>query len=329
MDQSIKRVSIGKWLKGNSGHLVSYGGLIFCIILFTVLPPIFGQSMWSSAKLGTLVSDVIVTALMAVGAVFVYALGNLDISIGSQMRVYATLMVIMGNLTGSLLYGILISLVISVVIAIINGAAGQVLKIHPVVSSLVFMMALSGVSSMIYVTMGSRNIRLDAKLVDFTIFKETWFMVLVLVVEIFIVSYLFYFTKFGKNARAIGANPLAAEQSGISLLKYKIVCYVIMGLCVVVASLFQMGYTGSASDSTGTGFEMNVMVALILGGMPLSGGMKTRVSAAVVGSLIFSILKVGLPLIGVPNNFTFLIKALIFIVVVLLTCRKKEGSLPR
>lgn len=327
MDQSIKRVSLGKWLKGNSRHLVSYGGLIFCILLFTILPPLFGQNMWSATKLSTLVSDVIVTALMAVGAVFVYALGNLDISIGSQMRVYATLMVIMGNLTGSLLYGILISLVISVVIAIINGAAGQVLKIHPVVSSLVFMMALSGISSIIYVKMGSRNIRLLS--IDNGIFKETWLMVLVLVVEILVVSYLFYFTKFGKNARAIGANPVAAEQSGISLLKYKIVCYIIMGICVVVASVFQMGYTGSSSDSTGMGFEMNVMVALILGGMPLSGGMKTRVSAAVVGALIFSILKVGLPLIGVPNNMTFLIKALIFIVVVLITCRKKDGSLPR
>lgn len=327
MEQSIKKFSLASWLKGNSGHLVSYGGLIFCIILFTVLPPFFGQSMWSAAKLETLVSDVIVIALMSVGAVFVYSLGNLDISIGSQMRIYATLMVILGNLTGSLFYGILISIVISVVIAVINGAAGQILKIHPVVSSLVFMMALSGVSSIIYVKQGTRNIRLTS--IDYGIFKETWLMVLVLVIEVLIVSYLFYYTKFGKNARAIGANPLAAEQSGISLLKYKIICYIIMGICVVVASVFQMGYTGSASDSTGMGFEMNVMVALILGGMPLSGGMKTRVSAAVVGALIFSILKVGLPLIGVPNNMTFLIKALIFIIVVLLTCRKKEGALPK
>ena len=90
-----------------------------------------------------------------------------------------------------------------------------------------------------------------------------------------------------------------------------------------------MGYTGSASDSTGIGFEMNVMVALILGGMPLSGGMKARVSAAVVGAFIFSLLKVGLPMIGVPNNLTFLIKAIMFIIVVLLTSRKKGRVLPR
>ena len=98
---------------------------------------------------------------------------------------------------------------------------------------------------------------------------------------------------------------------------------------MVLAALFQMGYTGSASDSTGTGFEMNVMVALILGGMRLSGGMGAKVSCAVVGAFTYSLLDVGLPLIGVPNNMTFLIKAIIFIAVVLITCRQKKAVLPR
>lgn len=326
MDQSIKSKSFTSWIKGNARHLVPYGGLIFCIILFSILPPIFGTNMWSATKISTLVSDVIVVALMSVGAVFVYSLGNLDISIGSQIRLYATLLVIMGNITGNLFLGIVVSIIISTVIGMLNGAAGQVLKIHPVVSSVTFSMALTGITTIIYVSQGSRNIRLSG--IEISIFKETWFMALVLVLEVLIVSYLFYYTKLGKNARAIGANPVVAEQSGINLLKYKMICYVILGVCVVIASLFQMGYTGSASDSTGIGFEMNVMVALILGGMPLSGGMKARVSSAIIGSLIFSILKVGLPLIGVPNNMTFLIKAVIFIVVVLITCRKKGGPLP-
>ncbi|MCD8217080.1 MAG: hypothetical protein LUD01_03375, partial [Clostridiales bacterium] len=137
------------------------------------------------------------------------------------------------------------------------------------------------------------------------------------------------YTKFGKHAKAIGANPTAARQSGVNLLRYKMICYIIMGICIVVASVFQMGYTGSASDATGTGFEMNVMVALILGGMPLSGGMKSRVSAAIVGAFTYSLLDVGLPLIGVPTNMTFLVKAIIFLIVVLITCRKHGGTLPR
>ena len=316
------------WLKKHSAHVAAYSGLALCVVFFTILTPIFGESIWSAAKIKTLMQNVIVLALMSVGATFVYSLGSMDISIGRQVGLYATLVVIIGNATGSLLWGILLSLVISVVISAINGAAGEVLNIHPVISSLVFQMVISGVSSVMYNSLGSRNVALMNTL-DVSIFRQTWFMILALVIEVLIVGYLFNFTKLGKNAKAIGANPTAARQSGINLVQYKVYAYIIMGVCVVLAALFQMGYTASASDSTGTGFEMNVMVALILGGMPLSGGMRSKVSCAIVGSFTYALLSVGLPMLGVAANQVFVIKAVLFLIVVVLTCRKKTGILPR
>lgn len=316
------------WLKKHSAQVAAYSGLVLCIVFFTILTPIFGESIWSAAKIKTLMQNVIVLALMSVGATFVYSLGSMDISIGRQVGLYATLTVIIGNATGSLVWGILLSLVISVVISAINGAAGEVLNIHPVISSLVFQMVISGVSSVMYNSLGSRNVAL-MNTIDVSIFRQTWFMILALVIEVLIVGYLFNFTKLGKNAKAIGANPTAARQSGINLVQYKVYAYIIMGVCVVLAALFQMGYTASASDSTGTGFEMNVMVALILGGMPLSGGMKSKVSCAIVGSFTYALLSVGLPMLGVAANQVFVIKAVLFLIVVVLTCRKKTGVLPR
>lgn len=316
------------WLKKHSAQVAAYSGLVLCIVFFTILTPIFGESIWSAAKIKTLMQNVIVLALMSVGATFVYSLGSMDISIGRQVGLYATLTVIIGNTTGSLLWGILLSLVISVVISAINGAAGEVLNIHPVISSLVFQMVISGVSSVMYNSLGSRNVALMNS-IDVSIFRQTWFMILALVIEVLIVGYLFNFTKLGKNAKAIGANPTAARQSGINLVQYKVYAYIIMGVCVVLAALFQMGYTASASDSTGTGFEMNVMVALILGGMPLSGGMRSKVSCAIVGSFTYALLSVGLPMLGVAANQVFVIKAVLFLIVVVLTCRKKTGVLPR
>jgi ribose transport system permease protein len=323
----LKNIQSKDFFKTHTTDIAAYSGLLLCIIIFSIIPTFFGESIWTAAKLATLMSDVIVMALMAVGAIFVYALGNMDVSIGKQVGLYATLMVVLGNTTGSLVYGIVLSFLISIIIGIINGATGEALKIHPIISSLVFMMILGGVSSITYNNLGSRNISL--KTINYSIFKNPWLMILVLLIEILVISYLFNFTKFGKYAKAIGANPVAAMQSGINLVKYKVICYIIMGICVVVASIFQMGYTGSASDSTGTGFEMNVMVALILGGMPLAGGMRSKVSYAIIGAFTYSLLDVGLPLIGVAPNQVFLIKAIIFMVVVLITCRKPNGTLPR
>ena len=273
------------------------------------------------------ISDVIVTALLSVGAVFVYALGNIDISTGKQVGLYATLMVVIQQQTGSLLWGVLLSFLIAIFIAIVNAITGELLHIYAIIPSVVFMFVLSGLSTIIYSNLGCRSISLYNY--DYSIFKNPWVMVGTLIIESLLVAFVFNKTMVGKYTKAIGANAISASQGGANIIKYKVMAYIVMGVCTVVASLFQMGYTASASDSTGTGYELNVMIALILGGMPLSGGMKSRVSSALVGAMTFSLLNVGLPLIGVPVNFTFMVKALIFMIVVLITCRKRGGVLPR
>ena len=72
MQEAVKATSavpVREWLKKNATTVASYGGLIFCILLFTIVTPLKGESIWSAEKLGTLMSNVIVTALMSVGAV--------------------------------------------------------------------------------------------------------------------------------------------------------------------------------------------------------------------------------------------------------------------
>jgi ribose transport system permease protein len=325
--QEREKQSLIQWIKKHSSTVASLGGLVFCIIFFTIGTGLKGESIWSGDKLSTLIGDVIVTALMAVGAVFIYSLGNMDVSIGRQIGLYSTMLVLIGNATGSLLPGILACIAVAVIIGIINGAAGELLHMYSVISSVVFMMVISGITTIIYSNVGSKNIILSG--VDLSFFRSPVNMVIVLVIEYLVIGYFFYFTKFGKYARSIGANQTAAAQSGVNIIKYRVIPYIFLAFCLVTASLFQMGYTGAASDATGTGFEMNVMVSLILGGMPLKGGMKSRLSCAVIGALTFSLLAVGLPIIGVPTRMTFMIKAIIFLVVVLITCRQKSGPLPR
>ncbi|MBQ3278253.1 MAG: hypothetical protein IJG94_03730 [Clostridia bacterium] len=325
--QDREKQNLVQWIKKHSSTVASLGGLVFCIIFFTIGTGMKGESIWSGDKLSTLIGDVIVTALMAVGAVFIYSLGNMDVSIGRQVGLYSTMLVLIGNATGSLLPGILACIVVAVIIGIINGAAGELLHMYSVISSVVFMMVISGITTIIYSNVGSKNIILSG--VDLSFFRSPVNMVIVLVIEYLVIGYFFYFTKYGKYARSIGANQTAAAQSGVNIIKYRVIPYIFLAFCLVTASLFQMGYTGAASDATGTGFEMNVMVSLILGGMPLKGGMKSRLSCAVIGALTFSLLAVGLPIIGVPTRMTFMIKAIIFLVVVLITCRQKSGPLPR
>lgn len=322
-----KESSLKKWLGKYGSFLISYGGLIFCLLLFTIVTPLFGESIWSPEKIATLMSNMIVTALMSVGAVFIYAMGNLDISIGKQIGLYTTLMVVLGNATDSLLLPIVVCLALSVVIAVINGGAGPLFNIISIIPSVVVMQVLGGIITMIYADFGARSVSL--RTIDYGVFKSPVLMFVVLLIETVIAGLLFNYTRIGKYAKALGENRTAAMQSGVNLLKFRILGYICAGFCFVLAAVFQMGYTGSASDSTGTGFEMNIMVALILGGMPISGGVRSRISAAIIGSLTFSLLDVGLPMIGLPIRMTFIVKAAIFLVVVLITSRQKGSALPK
>ena len=213
--QEREKQTLQQWLKKHGSSVASIGGLLFCAVFFTITTGLKGESIWSASKLSTLIGDVIVTALMAVGAVFIYSLGNMDVSIGKQVGLYSTLLVLIGNATGNLLIAILACLAIAVIIGIINGSAGELLHMYSVISSVVFMMVLSGVSTIIYSNLGTRNISMNPG-IDLTLFRQPWFMAVVLIIETAVIGYFFYFTKFntpGPSAPTRPPPPRAASTS--------------------------------------------------------------------------------------------------------------------
>ncbi len=154
-------------------------------------------------------------------------------------------------------------------------------------------------------------------------------LLLAIVVVAIIVTYLFNFTKLGKYTRAIGASKVISKQSGINVTKWQVLAYVVFGACVALGSLVMLSRTGSAGKGTGSGYAMDIMICLILGGMPLSGGMKSKVRSALIGTFTYVLLTNDLTTMGVPLQFINFAKACIFLVIVLMTCRKKDGTLPR
>lgn len=101
------------------------------------------------------------------------------------------------------------------------------------------------------------------------------------------------------------------------------------GVCVAIGSFIMLTRTGSAGKGTGSGYAMDIMICLILGGMPLSGGMKSKVSSALVGTFTYVLLTNDLTTMGVDLNMINFVKAVIFIAIIMVTCRKKDAVLPR
>ena len=320
----MKEKAIGKgWLAAHAGDLLSYGGLVLCLIVFSVLSQ---GRLWSAYNIRILIQAVCVYAILSLGAVFIYSMGYMDISVGAQVGVYCILCILTTNATGSLLAGFLVILGLALVCGLINGYVSVMLGLPSIVTSIFLSSIFGGAQVLLMERVGINSVSIEA---DVSFFKDTKVMVAAIVIIALIALYLYNFTQLGKYIKGIGANETATKYSGVSTTKWKVFAYAFFGICVAIAAFFLTARTGAAGKGTGTGYAMDIMVALLLGGMPLSGGMRSRVSKAVVGAFTFSLLEVGLPLIGVPNEMTFFVKAIIFIIVVLITCRKHSGTLPR
>ena len=301
--------------------VLPYLGLILTVIVFYFTT---GGKIFNAYNQRILIQQTIALSLICIGGVFTYTLGGLDVSLGASLGLCTLIEATVINATGSLLLGFVLAILLAVSFGVFNGYASIKLHLPTIVTSLFLMFIGNGVQTLI--TLQTDTIKANY---NFALFKDKNFQIAVLAGVFLVALYLYRFTRIGKNLRAMGANKKCAAQAGVSLVKYQLIAYVIIGVCIAISSLFVLGRTGSSSRVTGAGYHMDVMVALILGGMPLSGGMKSRLSAAIIGPFTYTLLSNGLTLSGVLVSQVPIIKALIFFAIVVLTCRKKGLVLPR
>ena len=212
----------------------------------------------------------------------------------------------------------------------LNGTVGVLLGLPSVVTSLFLMFFFTGAQVLLMEGTGENTIYVrDVTLKPADRDMYSLMLVAIIVVVLLVATYFFKFTKLGKYTRAIGANETTAKQSGVNTIKWRVAGYMALGVCVALGSFVLLTRTGSAGKGTGTGYAMDIMICLILGGMPLKGGMKSKISSALIGAFTYTLLSSVLTTMGVELQMINFVKALIFLVIVLVTCRKKDGVLPR
>lgn len=319
----MKETKVKDWFLNHGSDILSYGGLILCIIIFSVLSD---GRLWSAYNVRVLIQSACVYAILSMGALFIYSMGYMDISVGAQVGVYCILCIVITNKTGSLLMGFLAILGIALICGLINGYVAVMLGLPSIVTSIFLMSIFSGIQYLAMEKLGVNTINIQC---DMSMFKSVEFMFGMIVVIALISIYLYKFTQLGEYVKSIGANEQATACSGINTTKWKVIAYIFFGICVAIAAFMLTARTGSAGQGTGTGYAMDIMVALLLGGMPLSGGMKSKISSSLIGAFTYVILSNGLNLAHVKPEYGYVIKAIVFLAVILITCRKKEGVLPR
>ena len=325
--KKITGADVWKFAKAQKNSLIRYGAFALVLIVFAITT---GGKLFSTYNIKSIISQVTPLLIMSVGLIFVFAHGGMDISVGAVVGLCSLLSVYVLNDTGSVFLVLLTCIAVSVACYLINGGSSIFFKIMSTISSLAIMFAARGIVTY-NVSRTEDTIRFtDSSLVK--LFSDNYgFMIASCVIIVLIGKVLFDYTKLGKQAKAIGDNPLGAAQSGANVNLIKMLCYVAAGVCVGIASVFAISRVGSVSENMGSGREMDVLIALILGGMTLSGGTGSRLSSAVIGSVTYVLLSNGLSISGVPTNYISLVKGILFLAIVVLTLRQSKNirELPR
>ncbi len=288
-------------------------GLIFVFVLFTFLTD--GRLIKS---LPLAMSQVYVIMIAAMGVFFIMTMGGLDFSQGSILGLSAIAVCYTSRYSIEL--SILAGIVTGACIGAVNGYFYVNRKIKSFIVTICTMFLFRGLIK--YLTTNS-PVAGSAMIVmwDTTAFKVG--VTAFIIITGFIV---FNCTKFGTYLRAIGAGEKAAMFAGIKTDRVKFLVYVLAGAITGFAAFVSVIKVGSVTSNGGNQLETQILIALVLGGMPISGGALARFSNVVVGALLFVILSSGLSMMGFSTQMMQLIQGIVFLMFVAVFADRKSIS---
>lgn len=224
----------------------------------------------------------------------------------------------------------LVVMVVCAAAGMISGFTVAVFKVPPFVATLAMQLVLYGLASIYFdrPPYGAQPIGgIDAKFtkiatgsIGFFGFRIPYLIIIAVFVSL-LVWVLWNKTKFGKYMYAVGGNPEAAKVSGVNVSRIQIMVYTLAGVMYAFAATLEVARIGSASNTTGNGYELDAVAAAVVGGVSLAGGVGS-VGGILIGVLIFTVINYGLAFIGVNMYWQYIVKGLIIMFAVIIDMRK-------
>lgn len=313
--QSIpkKRESAKVWL-------LEQKSLIALLVLIGIVSSL-SENFFTLNNIFNILQQTSVNAIMAVGMTLVILTAGIDLSVGSLMALTGAVAASIVGIEMNALVAIAGSLLLG---AAIGGCTGLIIgkgKLQPFIATLVMMLLLRGVT-MVYTNGSPMSTGFSASADLFGWFgigrplgipTPIWLMVIVFILT----WYLLYYTRLGRYIYALGGNEAATRLSGINVDRVKIIVYALCGLLSALAGVIEVARLSSAQPMAGTGYELDAIAAVVLGGTSLAGG-KGRITGTLIGALMLGFLNNGLNLLSVSSYYQMIVKALVILLAVLL-----------
>jgi len=304
--------------------------LAFLVILAAdrlVSPQFFDIRLQDGRLFGSLV-DVFnrgaPVALLSLGMVLVIATRGIDLSVGAVMAIAGAIAASLVD-SHSVPVAVGAALGVGLLCGLWNGFLVAVLRIQPIVATLILMVAGRGIAQLIT----------EGRIVTFSSPSLAWFgngsvlgipaPVAITFGMLLLTLLLVRGTALGVLIEAVGANARASELAGIGTRAITIAAYVWCGLCSAVAGVISAAdILGADANNSGLWLELDAILAVVIGGTSLFGG-RFSVLLAVLGALIIQAMNTGILLSGYRPELNLVVKAVVVIAVLLLQSPRLAG----
>lgn len=288
------------------GLMLFLGGLLVAAAL---LSPTFLRP----ANLVNVLTIAAPLGMVVLGQAFVIMVRGLDLSVASLMATVAVLATAFKATSNDMIPVIFVAAILfSAVVGFVNGWLVAKRNVSPFLATLAMMIILQGVR---FAYTGGAPISTLPPGMSFLASGRIWGIpvnLITLAVMAIVLAVVLHRSRLGREIFMVGSNPKAAFLNGIAPHRVTIICYVICSVCAGIGGLFLLGYVGTVSNWVGQGYELDSIVAAVMGGVALSGG-RGSIAGALLGVAVLVVISNLVLLLGFPIEMQLIIKGIIII----------------
>ncbi len=290
------------------------GILVIMILFMCIASPTFR----TVGNVLSILQQISLNGVLALGMVFVITAGGIDLSIGPMLALTSVIVGQVLAATNSILLAVVLSVIVCAAFGVVNGVLIAKFNMFPFVVTLATQLVIRGTAyiisdgkTMTLTNAAFRNIGMGqlAGVIPYSI--------LILIAVAVIAYFMLHWTKFGRYVYAVGGNMDAAIASGVNVFKTRVLTFVWMGVCAAIAGIIMTSRINASQPNIGTGYETDAIAACVIGGTSFAGGVST-IPGTFIGIVIIGIIYNGMNLLRISSYMQTITKGILIIGAVML-----------
>ncbi|MCQ6559454.1 ABC transporter permease [Paenibacillus mendelii] len=303
--------------------------LVLIFIGVNIMNMSLSEYYWDYNNLRDATMNFLDKAFIVLPMVFIIILGDIDISVASTVALSSVVMADLYNMGVPMPLAVVICLAVGTVCGFINGLLVVKYKeLSAVIVTLATMIIYRGIAYILLEDQASGSFPDWFSFLGWGYVGSIPFILIVFAVFAILFAFLLHKTVFGRRVYAMGNNSTASFFSGIQVGKVKIIVFTLTGLMAGVTALFLTSRMGSTRPNVATGYELDVIAMVVLGGISTAGG-KGRMIGAILAVFLIGFLRYGLGLVNVQAQVLLIIIGLLLIFAVAVPKLKWGKNKPR